>query len=45
MSVVQMRESIKKVYPGEKWNKRVSKMSDNQVIAIYNKFLCGDKLK
>jgi hypothetical protein len=45
MSVELMREAIKKVYPGEKWQKRVSKMKDAQVIAIYNKMLNNNKLK
>jgi hypothetical protein len=44
MSIQQMRKAIEKVYPGEKWSKRVSRMSDYQVIAIYNKFLEQKKL-
>lgn len=39
MSTDQMRSEISKVYPGKKWSDKVKKMSDNQVIAIYRKFL------
>lgn len=45
MSTELMREAIKKVYPGEKWKKKVEKMSDNQVIAIYYKMLNSRELK
>jgi hypothetical protein len=44
MSVEQMRISVEKAYPGEKWKKKVARMSDAQVIAIYYKFLDGKKL-
>lgn len=37
MSVEQMRNEIKKPY-GPKWHKRVDKMPDKQVIAIYYRF-------
>lgn len=39
MPVEQMRAAILAVYPGKKWQKKVSKMYDDQVIAIYNSFL------
>ena len=42
MSVDQMREAITKVYPAERWQKKVAKMDDVQVMAIYFKFAqCG----
>lgn len=36
MSVEQMREAILKTYRGDQWKWRVKKMSDNQVLAVYN---------
>lgn len=39
MTVSQMRNAIIKVYTGSKtWKKRVEKMHDEQVIAIYYDF-------
>lgn len=36
----EMREAILKVYPkSESWKKKVAKMSDNQVLAIYMRFI------
>lgn len=36
----EMREAILKVYPkSEIWKKKVAKMSDNQVLAIYMRFV------
>ena len=45
MSIEQMRRAIQLVYPGEKWKKRVSRMSDDQIIAIYHKFVDSKKIK
>ena len=44
MSVDQMREAITKVYPAERWQKKVAKMDDDQVMAIYFKFAQSGKL-
>lgn len=44
MSVDQMREVITKVYPAERWQKKVAKMSEEQVMAIYFKFAQSGKL-
>lgn len=44
MSVDQMREAITKVYPAERWQKKVAKMSEEQVMAIYFKFAQSGKL-
>ena len=40
-----MRHEISKVYKGAGWQKKVKKMNENQVIAIYYKFLSNGKLK
>jgi hypothetical protein len=45
MSIEQMRKAIEKVYPGDKWKKRVDKMSPNQILAVYNRMLDSRKLK
>lgn len=45
MSIQQMRKAIEDVYQGESWKHKVSRMSDNQIIAIYHKFLTSKKLK
>lgn len=37
MSDAQKREFVANLYPGPSWKKRVSKMSDAQVVAIYLK--------
>lgn len=39
MEVWQMREKIAEVYDGPAWRIKVSKMEDDQVIAIYYSFL------
>ena len=39
MTVDNMRAAIMDVYPGGKWRRKVEKMYDDQVIAVYNKFL------
>ena len=39
MTVNQMAAKIISVYPNEAWRRKVNLMSDNQIIAIYYKFL------
>lgn len=39
MTVAQMRAKISKVYPGDIWKNKVYRMHEDQVIAIYFKFL------
>lgn len=39
MTVDNMRAAILEVYPGGKWRRKVEKMHDDQVIAVYYKFL------
>lgn len=43
MTVQQMRRDIAKVYDGASWKRRVENMPDDQVIAIYYKFLHSGK--
>ncbi|MBQ8356209.1 MAG: hypothetical protein IJX39_00210 [Clostridia bacterium] len=45
MTVEQMRAELSKVYTGEGWRKKVAHMHDNQIIAIYRKFLEENRLK
>ena len=45
MKTGQMRHEISKVYKGVRWQKKVKKMNENQVIAIYYRFLVNGKLK
>ena len=44
MTVVQMREALLAVYPTEGWYKKVMAMHDNQIIAVYRKFLEKGKI-
>ena len=39
MSIEQMKEEIKKVYPKETWESKIERMTDKQIIAIYHRFL------
>lgn len=45
MSVEQMRATLGRVYISQAWKAKVSKMSDNQVYAVYMRFLETGKLK
>ena len=45
MKVETMRKEICKAYPSDIWHKRVKKMPDSQIIAIYKKFQVGGKLE
>ena len=42
MKIATMRNEISKVYPGAVWAKKVKRMPDNQVIAVYHSFLRND---
>lgn len=44
MSIELMRDAILKVYPGKAWEDKVANMSDNQIIAVYYKFLNNNQL-
>lgn len=39
MTVHEMRREISEVYPGEGWKNKVSKMPEDQVMAVYFNFL------
>lgn len=43
MYIEQMRKALEDVYPVERWLHKVSKMSDNQVMAVYYRFLYSGK--
>lgn len=45
LQISQMREKIREVYSGEGWIKRVRNMPNDQVIALYYKFLKQGKIK
>lgn len=45
MRVEQMRAELTKVYTGPDWIKKVSVMSDAQIIAIYYRLLGKGRLK
>ena len=44
MDIEMMRNVIGRVYPGDSWRDKVSKMSDEQVTAIYLKFVKQSKI-
>lgn len=45
MTTNEKRAAIARVYSSESWQEKVAKMSDNQVIAIYQKFLADGKFE
>lgn len=45
MSVDAMRQAVVMAYPGDNWKKRVQKMSDDQVIAVYKRLRLMGKIK
>ena len=45
MQTEQMRHDLSKVPKGAEWQKKVEKMNEDQVVAIYYKFLANGKLK
>lgn len=45
MSIDQMRHEVAKAYSGEKWKHKVKNMPDDQILAIYTRFLNSGKLK
>jgi hypothetical protein len=40
-----MRAAISDVYSGKKWQRKVEKMHDDQVVAVYNNFLRTGKFE
>lgn len=45
MHVEAMRREVSNVYMNDTWRKRVKKMPDSQIIAIYKKFQVGGELE
>lgn len=43
MYVEQMRKALEDVYPVDRWLHKVSRMSDEQVMAVYYRFLYDGK--
>lgn len=43
MDIYDMRAAIVSVYPNATWKHRVSRMGDDQIVAIYYKFLKDGK--
>ena len=39
MQISYMKEALYLAYPGEGWKKKVDKMPDNQIRAVYYRFL------
>lgn len=37
MPALNIREEVAKAYPGDKWKRKVDKMADAQVYAIYQR--------
>lgn len=44
-TVNQMRVSVGSAYPGQKWNKKVRKMDDMQIIALYYKLIKSGRIR
>jgi hypothetical protein len=44
MKIDQKREALKGAYSGEKWIVKVDKMSDEQIIAVYNRLKSQGKV-
>lgn len=45
MDVATMRRLVTAAYPGSGWARKVEKMPDDQIIALYYKFLAQKKIK
>lgn len=41
----QMREKVEAAYDGDKWKQKVRRMPDDQIVAIYYRFLKSGKIK
>lgn len=44
MTIFEMKQKLRELY-GRRWQKRVDKMSDAQVVAIFKKFVTNGKIK
>lgn len=45
MPVWMMREHVQKAYSGEKWRQKVERMSDSQILAIFQRLQQSGKIK
>lgn len=44
MTIFEMKQKLRELY-GRRWQERVDKMSDAQVVAIFKKFVVNGKIK
>lgn len=44
MTVFEMKQKLRELY-GRRWQERVDKMNDAQVVAIFKKFVTNGKIK
>lgn len=44
MTIFEMKQKLRELY-GRRWQERVDKMSDVQVVAIFKKFVANGKIK
>ena len=45
MESYQMRDRVKKAYPGDNWKRKVDRMPDDQIIALYYSLVKQGKIK
>ena len=45
MTTANMRDWVKSSYPSDTWRKKVDKMSDEQIIAVYYSLVKQGKIK
>ena len=45
LTTVNMRDWVRSAYPGLNWKKKVDKMSDDQIIALYYSLVKQGKIK
>lgn len=41
MTIEQMRAEVARLYPGKRWQERVARMPDGQILAIYKRQVLG----
>lgn len=44
MTIFEMKQKLRELY-GQHWQKRIDKMNDAQVVAIFKKFVASGKIK
>ena len=45
LTTVNMRDWVRSAYPGPNWKKKVDKMSDDQIIALYYSLVKQGRIK